>query len=269
MVFVPCRFISCVTKIPNSVHAIRPVDGFKTSSWPSRGRCAYTSLEGLWDMGTPRSPPTRLLVVPDKWVRHVKGSQFTDRPRQVGPKSGVGAAGGGLKRRGRRPDRGARHGGGHGATAAAWRRSRGWRGARRELELHLLEAVGAWPLLQGSAGRRLGQHVRHGRRWRDGTGRRRTACGAWTTENLEGIRTWAWGTGWGGASLQCGTPWHGRGAGPTAHDSTHARDTPDAGPARGRSAPGPSLILFRCRAVWPVETRNFWTEVWNLQKQKL
>jgi hypothetical protein len=24
------------------------------------GHCAYTSLEGLWDMGTPGSPPTRL-----------------------------------------------------------------------------------------------------------------------------------------------------------------------------------------------------------------
>jgi hypothetical protein len=55
---------------------------FKTSSWPSRGRYAYTSLEGLWDMGTPgshrpNSPPahqkTRRPVSrptrPDMWTR--------------------------------------------------------------------------------------------------------------------------------------------------------------------------------------------------------
>ena len=53
----------------NIVHAIRPVDSFKTSSCLSRARYAYTSFRGLSDMGTPRSPPARLTAVPDKWVR--------------------------------------------------------------------------------------------------------------------------------------------------------------------------------------------------------
>jgi hypothetical protein len=50
------------------VHAIRPVHSFNTSSWLSRGRCAYTSLEGLWGLGTSGSLPTRLMAVLDKWV---------------------------------------------------------------------------------------------------------------------------------------------------------------------------------------------------------
>jgi hypothetical protein len=52
----------------------------------SKGRCAYTSLRGLWDMGTSGSPPTRLTAVPDKWVRP------TRRPTNlsVGPTDLVG-----------------------------------------------------------------------------------------------------------------------------------------------------------------------------------
>jgi hypothetical protein len=33
------------------MHAIWLVDRFKTSSWPSQGRCTYTSLGGFWDTG--------------------------------------------------------------------------------------------------------------------------------------------------------------------------------------------------------------------------
>jgi hypothetical protein len=51
------------------MHAIWPIDSFKTSSWPSWGCCAYTSLGGLWDMGTPGFPPTWFTAVPNKWVR--------------------------------------------------------------------------------------------------------------------------------------------------------------------------------------------------------
>jgi hypothetical protein len=41
----------------------------------------------LWDMGTPRSPPTRLTAIPDKWVRP------TRRPADllVGPTDLVGS----------------------------------------------------------------------------------------------------------------------------------------------------------------------------------
>jgi hypothetical protein len=73
---------------------------------------------------------------------------------------GVGVAEGELTRRGRRLDAGAWHGGGHGVAAAAWRRCWVRRGTQWELELHLLEAVGACLLLHGSAGRRLVQHAR-------------------------------------------------------------------------------------------------------------
>jgi hypothetical protein len=59
------------------VHVIQPFDSSSTSSWPFYGRCAYTSLGGLWDMGTSRSAPTRLTAVPDKWV------QPTGRPTDL------------------------------------------------------------------------------------------------------------------------------------------------------------------------------------------
>jgi hypothetical protein len=54
---------------------IRSMDGSTTSSWPSQGHCAYTSLGGLMRHRYPwvsNSPSTRLKVVPDKWVRPTK-----------------------------------------------------------------------------------------------------------------------------------------------------------------------------------------------------
>jgi hypothetical protein len=54
----------------------------QTSSWPSRGRCTYTSLGGLWDMGTPRSPPTMLMAVPNKSVRPTRRSTDLTEPNR-------------------------------------------------------------------------------------------------------------------------------------------------------------------------------------------
>jgi hypothetical protein len=39
-----------------------------TSTFPTEAQKGKTNQSSLWDMGTPGSPPTRLMAIPDKWV---------------------------------------------------------------------------------------------------------------------------------------------------------------------------------------------------------
>jgi hypothetical protein len=53
------------------------------STWLRLCRFAYTSIGGLWDMGTHGSPPTRVPEVPVKWTRPAK----SPADLQVGPET--------------------------------------------------------------------------------------------------------------------------------------------------------------------------------------